>query len=76
MAVKKTQIEDKAVRPEKEKQSAPSGERKREFNYPDRGVTVKASDKAEADKKVRNVPGLREEEADNGKKDKEDGQVK
>ncbi len=62
MAVKKSQIEDKALRPDKEVQSEriknkeeKKNEKKQEFNYPEHGITVKATSKKEADKKLKEI---------------------
>lgn len=57
MAIKKSQIEDKALRPDKEKEDIPKDqeskkEKGREFNYPEHNITVKAKNKKEADKKL------------------------
>jgi len=57
MAVKKSQIEDKALRPDKENEDIPETrenkkEPGREYNYPEHNITVKAKSKKEADKKL------------------------
>ena len=61
MAIKKSQIEDKALRPDMEEPSAlpekreEKRERGKEFNYPEQKVTVKARNKQEADKKLKEI---------------------
>jgi hypothetical protein len=57
MAVKKSQIEDKSIKPDKENDNFPeSRENKkepgREYNYPEHNITVKAKSQKEADKKL------------------------
>ncbi len=60
MAIKKSQIEDKALKPEEaqsdiieNKESKKRNEK--EFNYPDQRLTVRARNKKEADKKLREI---------------------
>ncbi|MFH0891339.1 MAG: hypothetical protein V1867_01000 [Candidatus Falkowbacteria bacterium] len=63
MAIKKSQIEDKsayakapvdkALKPDEDKQKV--SPEKREYNYPEQGVTVRAMSKAEADKQLKNL---------------------
>jgi len=48
MSIKKSQIEDKSIRPTKPDTLT-------EFNYPDHKITIKASDKEEADKKLKEL---------------------
>ena len=48
MAIKNTQIEDKSIRPEKNQELV-------EFNYPEHNITIKASSKEEADKKLKEI---------------------
>ena len=57
MAVKKSQIEDKALKPDKETEDVSESreskkEAGREYNYPEHNITVKAKSKKEADKKL------------------------
>lgn len=61
MAIKKSQIEDKALKPEEEVQSdtvenkESKKRNEKEFNYPDQRLTVRARSKKEADKKLREI---------------------
>jgi type IV secretory pathway VirB4 component len=60
MAVKKSQIEDKSIKPDKEKEDVSGNreskkEKEKEFNYPEHNITVKAKSKKEADKKLKEL---------------------
>ena len=71
MAIKKSQIEDKsayakapvdkALKPEEEAQSETVENKEikkrneKEFNYPNQGLTVRARNKKEADKKLKEI---------------------
>ena len=48
MSIKKSQIEDKSIRPNK-------SDGQIEFNYPDHNITIKASNKKEADYKLKEL---------------------
>ena len=48
MSIKKSQIEDKSIRPTKPDTLS-------EFNYPDHNITIKASNKEEADNKLKDL---------------------
>lgn len=59
MAIKKSQVEDKSIKPDKENEDISEvrdkKEKGREFNYPEHNITVKAKNKKEADKKLKEL---------------------